>query len=140
MVGKYISHEFVRKDILKQSNEDILEMDGEIGLENASQDPRWLNPAIESNIQMMNQMAAEQQAVPQQQVEPQDKKDPEYQKMQEIRNALVFIKQMKQRGIEDRTPQEQSKYKQAVQILAKNPDLMRRMGLPAGTGQGEKGE
>jgi len=139
MIGKYYSHEFVRKNILHQSDEDIIEMDAEIGMENASHDPRWLNPMIEQNVQMMNQQEMEQQQV-QQVTGPKEKDDPDAQKMQEIRNAMVFIKQMKQRGVEDRTPQEQSKYKQAVQILAKNPDVLRKMGLPKGTGQGDQGE
>lgn len=140
MIGKYYSHEFVRKELLQQTDADIELMDAQIAVENASDDPRWINPAIVQNSEMLNQIDANQQANAMQGIAPpEDQSDPNYQKMMDIRNALVFIKQMKQKGIENRTPQEQSKYKAAVQILAKNPDLIQKMGLPAGVGQENDG-
>ena len=109
-------------------------------MENQSQDPRWINPAIVQNSEMLNQIDAGHQADAMQGIAPpEDQADPDYQKMMDIRNALVFIKQMKQKGVENRSPQEQSKYKAAVQILAKNPDLIQKMGLPAGVGQENDG-
>ena len=140
MVGKYYSHEYVRKELLQQTDADIEVMDAQIAVENASDDPRWVNPAIVQNSEMLNQIDANQQANAMQGIAPpDDQTDPNYQKMMDIRNALVFIKQMKQKGVENRTPQEQSKYKAAVQILAKNPDLIQKMGLPAGIGQENDG-
>ena len=41
MTGKYISHNWVRKNILQQSDDIVEQMDAEINAENQSQDPRW---------------------------------------------------------------------------------------------------
>jgi hypothetical protein len=49
-------------------------------------------------------------------------------KVEEVRNAMVFVDQMKQRGVQNRTTQEQSKYKAAVQIIAKNPEIAQQLG------------
>jgi len=41
---------------------------------------------------------------------------------------MIFVDQMKQRGVRNRTTQEQSKYKAAVQIVAKNPEIVQQLG------------
>lgn len=139
MAGKYYSHDWIRKNILLQHEDEIQQQDSIIDQETQSQDPRWVNPVIAQNEQMQQ----EQQAQPQPDQggadvagggaqDAQDAsnaaKDEEANKMAEIQNAIVFIKQMKQRGVANRTSQEQSKYKRAVQVVAKNPDVVQQLG------------
>ena len=147
MVGKYYSHTWVRRNILQQSDDDIEEMDAEIEAENGSGDPRWINPSILQNEQMGQQAQMSelqnQQAMGQQMgqqltpgLESSQGGDPQFgKKMEEVRNAMVIIDQMKKTPKENRSIQDQSKYKQAVQIVAKNKDLMSRMGVAPGNDQ-----
>lgn len=123
---KYYSHNWIRRNVLRQTDEDIAEQDQLIAMENETQDPRWINPMIDQNMQM--RMATSQQqdaAQQQQQAGPQSPEEQD--KYEQVRQALVFIQQMKERGVENRTTQEQSKYKQAVQIVAKNPDIAQQL-------------
>lgn len=129
MIGKYYSHDWVRRNILQQSTEDIEEMNFQIDAENNSQDPRWINPAVEANIQMMNNMEYQNASNQQQLAASEQPEGEDAQKMHEIRNAIVFVKQMKKKAKENRLPQEQSKYKAAIQIIAKNRDTVKQMGL-----------
>jgi hypothetical protein len=134
MVGKYYSHEWVRKNILQQSDDDIEEMDAQIAKENQTQDPRWINPAIEQNLQMIQQQQAmqQQQAAAQQaqagQGQEQQQTPEDAQKLEQIRQAQIFIKQMKAKQ-GNRSLQDQSKYKAAVQIVAKNRDFLAQKGM-----------
>lgn len=137
MAGKYMSHNWIRKNILLQSEDEIAIQDQEIDQEIQSQDPRWVNPVIAQNEQMQQ----EQQSQPDQgganvaggqeqdvQNASNAAKDEEANKMSEIQKAIVFIKQMKERGVANRTTQEQSRYKRAVQVVAKNPDIVQQLG------------
>ena len=129
-VGKYYSHNWVRKNILQQTDQDIIDQDNLIAFEAQSQDPRWLNPQVEQNAMMVQQ---DQQLgnpdVPLETgtegssggVDPKQRK-----KAEEVRKAEIIVKQMKQLGKENRTPHDQTKYKAAVQVLAKNPSLVKR--------------
>ena len=122
IAGKYVSHHSIRKDVLLQSDEQIAMEDAYIMGENQSGDPRWLNPLIMQNEQMM---AQEQQA----QQPDQGQQDPEEaNKLEQVRQAMILVKQMKAKGIENRSTQEQSAYKAAVQLIAKNPDVVQRLG------------
>jgi hypothetical protein len=127
MAGKYYSHEWIRKTILQQSDDDIETMDGQITEETQSQDPRWLNPTIEQNMQMMQQ---QQQGAPDggQAASPEDQD-----KFEEVRQAMVTVDEMKKKPKDQRSIQDQSKYKSAVQAIAKNPDIAKQLG--AGGGQ-----
>jgi hypothetical protein len=122
MAGKYYSHEWIRKNILHQSDDDIQRNDEEIMEENNSGDIRWLNPGIEQNAQYVQQ----------QQGQPGDESqggDPEQMnKMEQVRQAMIFVDQMKQKGKTGRSMADESKYKQAVQLIAKNPDIVAQMG------------
>jgi hypothetical protein len=60
------SHYYIRKNVLKQTDDDIMQIDQQIAMENQSQDPRWVNPTILSNEQMVMQT----QAMMQQPVQP----------------------------------------------------------------------
>jgi len=133
MVGKYYSHEWIRKNVLQQSEDDIEEMDAQINAENQTGDPRWVNPAIENNIQLQQQqnMAAQQAAAmqqPQQQEGQQPPQDEDAQKREAIRQAMVTVDQMKKKK-GNRTMQDESKYKAAVQVIAKNRDYIRQIGI-----------
>ena len=122
--GKYFSHEWIRKNVLKQSDDDIESIDVEIAQEAQSGEARWINPIIEQNAMQAQQMQQmQQQQQPEQQMSPEDQN-----KYEQVRQAMVLVQQMKQKGVENRSMQEQSKYKQAVQIIAKNPEIAKSLG------------
>lgn len=136
MVGKYYSHDWVRKNVLQQSEDDIADQDKQIAKENATQDPRWVNPQILNNQQAeqqaqmaQQQMDAQQQQMLQPGVEGSvDGPDPEMaEKMNQVRNAQIIVDQMKKMPKANRTMSDEAKYKAAVQVLAKNQDLVSRV-------------
>jgi len=124
IAGQYYSHQWVRRNILKQTDQDIAEQDAEISKEQNTNDPRWYNAVIEQNAQMMQQQAEADQQQHQGQQPPTEQDN----KMEEVRQAMLLVKQMKLKGVQNRSMQEQSKYKQAVQIVAKNPDIAKQLG------------
>ena len=133
MAGKYYSHEWIRKNVLKQSDESIEEQDKEIIEEANSGEPRWLNPAIEQNAQAMQQ--DQQQAQAQQQPEQDQgggeqppESNEEMQKREQVRKALGTVEQIKKIPKNERSIQQQSQYKAAVQFVAKNPDVISQLG------------
>jgi hypothetical protein len=134
MLGKYYSHEWVRKNVLHQSDDDIEKNDKQIVNETKLADQgeyRWVNPAILQNEQMLQQQQMADQQQQDQMLQPGVEgsmgQDPELtQKMQEVRNAEVIVDQMKKMPKANRTMADEAKYKAAVQILAKNPDLVQR--------------
>lgn len=124
MAGKYYSHDWIRKNILQQSDDDVERMDSEIFAEQQSGQARWINPAIEQNAQMVNPPPADgQQPGADQQASPEEQN-----KIEQVRQAMIFVKQMKEKGVKNRSIQDQSKYKAAVQIIAKNPDVANSIG------------
>lgn len=129
MTGKYISHVWVRKNVLQQSDDDIANMDQEITEENQSQDPRWLNPTIEQNLQTMQQQAAtEQQQQQQLQAgQQQPPEDEDAQRREAVRQAMVTVDQMKKKK-GNRSMQDEAAYKAAVQVVAKNPEVVKQIG------------
>ena len=124
MAGKYVSHSWIRKNVLLQSEDDIEMQDAYIQMENQSGDPRWINPLIMQN----EQMAAEQQGGGQQDQGGEPASDEDRQKLEDVRQAMILVKQMKEKGVENRSMQDQSAYKAAVQVIAKNPDLVQQLG------------
>jgi len=124
MLGKYYSHEWVRKNILQQSADDVEEMDAQITEENQSQDPRWFNPAIEQNEQMQQQMQ-QQQAGP---TDSSQQPSEDMEKQEQVRQAEIVVDQMKKKG-KNRSMQDEAKFKSAVQILAKNKELVARQSV-----------
>lgn len=147
MAGKYYSHEWIRKNVLQQSDDDIEENDQQILEENNSGDIRWINPLIEQNAMLVQQQqaAAQQQAqaeaeaaatAPGQEqsvspgLESSQGADPEVaEKVEQIRQAQIIIDQMKKKSKENRSPSDQSKYKAAVQIVAKNKSFLQKRGM-----------
>lgn len=125
MAGKYVSHNYIRKEVMQQTDEDIAKQDAYIMGENQTGDPRWLNPLILQNEQMLQQ----EQAAQQQQQQPDQQQSPEEtNKLEQVRQAMILVKKMKAKGVDNRSTQEQSAYKAAVQLIAKNPDEVQRLG------------
>jgi len=131
LAGQYYSHQWIRKNILKQTDTDMKEQDSKIDKEQNSGESRWINPTILSNEQMAMQTdSMEQQGQQGQQglqpgVEGQmGGPDPEtQQKMEQVRQAEIIVDQMKKMPKANRTMADEAKYKAAVQVIAKNPGL-----------------
>jgi hypothetical protein len=137
MVGKYYSHEWVRKNVLQQSDDDIAKNDKQINTESQMADQgenRWINPAIINNEMLLQQAEMQNQqmqGMQEQQLQPgvegSQGQDPELaQKMEQVRNAEIIVDQMKKMPKANRTMADEAKYKAAVQVLAKNPELVQR--------------
>lgn len=123
MAGKYVSHYWIRKNVMQQSDEDIEMQDELITMENQSGDPRWINPMIIQN----EQIAGNQGGAPADQGEG-EASDGDRDKMEQVRQAISVVNLTKKKPIDQRTPQEQSNYKAAVQLVAKNPDIVQQLG------------
>ena len=124
MAGKYYSHAWIRKNVLRQTEEEMQIMDQQIGMENQSQDPRWINPIIVQNMQGVAPMDQQQQ-------EPQlddTQKNEARDKLEKIRQAQIVIDQMeKKRG--NRSMKDEADYKSALQVVAKNKNFLQQMGI-----------
>jgi hypothetical protein len=151
MAGKYYSHNWIRKNILKQTDDDMKKEDSVISKENQTKDPRWINPAILSNEQMEMQTEVSIQQMQQQSQMMQQGLGADGQPlmpgtegtgtaegaeqakiMQEVQNAEIIVKQMKALGKENRTMADEAKYKKAVQIIAKHKEFASK--VPGSTG------
>ena len=115
--GKYYSHEWIRKNVLQQSDDDIDKMDKEIDEERGSGDERWLTP-MQQQMAMdgMNPNDTEGAQPPEQDMGPGDEPDESNQKVQDAKKTIELLS--KKKG--NRSLQDESKYKSAVQIIAKN--------------------
>ena len=119
MVGKYYSQEWLRKNILQQSDDDIEEMDEQIAEESNSGDPRWMTP----QEQMMQQMGGPEQPDGTEQnplandedtdVDPAH--DEKTAKLQDAKARYDLLKNKKNRTLKD-----ESDFKSVSQILARN--------------------
>ena len=138
MAGKYFSHNWVRRNVLQQTDTDIGQMDGEIGQEMESQDPRWFNPVVAQNEEQMMQMQMQQQQMQgsdQQEAPSGGASEPEGGGSNENADKLRRIQQA-QRDIDmlekkkgNRTPQEETRYRSLLQVVAKNRGFMKQMGI-----------
>ena len=127
MAEKYYSHNWIRKHVLKQSDDDIAEQDALIAQENQTGDPRWLNPTIMQNQQMMNP-PPDPNADPNAAAGgPADQADPDAERREKVRQAMITVETMKQKK-GNRSMQDEAAYKAAVQVIAKNEDLVSQMG------------
>ena len=122
MVGKYYSQEWLRRNVLQQSDDDIEEMDKQIEEETNSGDPRWLDPNIMNNEMMSQQMGMEQgdgtDVQPLANDEDTDatpKTDEKNRKIQNAKSTYDLLTQKKNRTLSD-----EAKLKSATQILARN--------------------
>ena len=120
MVGKYYSNEWLRKNILQQSDTDIEEMDEQIEEENNSGDPRWVNQQILQNQEMEQQEPPEGETEMQPLASDEDtdatpETDEENKKIQRAKADYDILSKKKNRSLSD-----EAKLKSAAQILAKN--------------------
>jgi hypothetical protein len=121
MLGRYYSHEWLRKNILQQSDDDIEEMDKEIEEENNSEDPRWINPLIQQNEMGEQQMDMQQQEMGQTAaagdddvaVDPEHDKEVKKQQTAQSQHSLLSKKK-------NRTLSDEAKLKSASLIMSKN--------------------
>lgn len=110
IIGRYYSNDWVRKHILKQSDDMIEKMNEQIDEE--STDPRW-------NMQQLqptgDEVPADGTQAPPPSSEDETPQDGTDKKIQEAQKTYDRLSKMKHRGIQD-----ESKYRSAVQILARN--------------------
>lgn len=116
LVGKYYSHEWARRNILRQSDDDIEEQDEQINSEQG--DPRW-NPAPD--------MGPDQDDAPQDDAAQGDEADEDDDKIAQLKQAMVVKRQMEEKGPGNRSPQDESKYRSALMLLAKNKQITDKM-------------
>ena len=124
MIGKYYSQEWLRKNILQQSEDDIEEMDKQIEEETNSGDPRWINPMIQQNE--MGQMEMDGMQPPEgdtdqnplakdEDTDADPEHDKDVRKMQTAKSTYDLLSKKKNRTLSD-----EAKLKSATQILSKN--------------------
>jgi len=130
MVGKYYSHEWLRKNILQQTDDDIEEQDKLIQEEVDSGDKRWMNPldqqmmlgGMDPETGMPMDGMGDQQNDKDQNPLAKDEDtdaDPEHdkdvRKMQTAKSTYDLLSKKKNRTLSD-----EAKLKSATQILSKN--------------------
>jgi hypothetical protein len=124
MIGKYYSQEWLRKNILQQSEDDIEEQDKQIEEETNSGDPRWINAQLQQNEMMQQQMDGMQPPEGDTEQNPlandedtdaTPETDEKNRKMQSAKATYNLLIKKKNRTLSD-----EAKLKSASQILAKN--------------------
>ena len=110
LIGKYFSHEYVRKNVFKQSDDDIEEMDEEIAEE--EKDPRWNMSQLEPGADDFAQSGDDQGQGLAQQDKPQDD---DKNKIVDAQKTVDRLSKLSKRSIQD-----EAKYRSAIQILARN--------------------
>jgi hypothetical protein len=115
LLGKYYSHKWARRNILRQTDQDIEEQDEQITEEET--DPRWAP-------QDAGAAPEQDQADDQQDTGDGDGNDAEDAKVEQLRQAAIVKKRMEEKGPKNRTAQEDSEYRSALQLLTKNKPLL----------------
>ncbi len=112
LLGRYYSHEWARKNVLQQSEDDIEEQDKLIKEE--EDDPRWQQPAVDENGNPIDQTTApggpDESSVG-------DGGEPQPEGDDKVQEAEATVKLL---GGKERSIQDEAKFRSAVQILAKN--------------------
>ena len=109
LLGKYYSHEWARKNILQQSDDDIEEQDKQIDEE--QDDPRWNPPPMDG---MGNPLPTDGEQPPVDGAPPPED-DAQTKKIREAEATVDLLGKKDKRSIQD-----ESKYRSAVQILSRN--------------------
>lgn len=122
LIGKYYSHQWARRQILRQSDEDIDEQDKEI--ESEQNDPRWAPPELPDADGMDggDQPNQDNQGADQNAPEDNDK-------IKELKQALLVKKQMEEKGSDNRSIQDESKYRSALMLLSKNKQIVDNLSI-----------
>ena len=111
-IGKYYSHEWARKNILQQSDDDIAENDKEIAKESTEQ--RWMTPD-QLMMQQQQQMGVGPDGQPLDASGQQPAPTEDEQRVAEAQQTYDALSQIPNRSIQD-----EAKFKSAAQILARN--------------------
>jgi len=109
LLGKYYSHEWARRNILQQSDDDIEEQDKLIDEE--QDDPRWNPPPMDG---MGNPLPTDGEQPPVDGAPPPED-DTQTKKIREAEATVDLLSKKDKRSIQD-----ESKYRSAVQILSRN--------------------
>jgi hypothetical protein len=118
MVGKYYSQEWLRRNVLQQSDDEIEEMDEQIAEE--AEDPRWMSPE-EQMMQQQGMMDGQAGDTDQQPLADDDAvaedpaKDEKWRKVQDAKTKHDMLKKKKNRTLKD-----QADFLSTSQILARN--------------------
>jgi len=132
LLGKYYSHEWARRNILQQSDDEIEEQDEKIAEEQDSGDPRWAPPPqlgpdgqpMDPNAQMQGQPSdpsggsAEDDG--EQVVDDSAPAAPSDNKASKLREAQQIVDTVSRKDPKNRTLQDEAKYRSAVQLLSRN--------------------
>lgn len=125
LIGKYYSHQWARRQILRQSDEDIDEQDKEI--ESEQNDPRWAPPELPDADGMGMDEGGDQ---PDQDNQGADQNAPEdNDKIKALKQAMLVKKQMEEKGSDNRSIQDESKYRSALMLLSKNKQIVDNLSI-----------
>lgn len=123
LIGKYYSHQWARRQILRQSDEDIDEQDKEI--ESEQNDPRWAPPEL-PDADGMDEGGDQ----PDQDNQGADQNAPEdNDKIKALKQAMLVKKQMEEKGSDNRSIQDESKYRSALMLLSKNKQIVDNLSI-----------
>jgi len=121
MIGKYYSQEWLRRNILQQSDDDMEEQDKQIEEETNSGDPRWMSPEDKMMQQQMDMQGDGMNGMPGEKENIDDgvaetpASDEKTKKLQQAQSTYNLLSQKKNRTLTD-----EAKFKSATQILARN--------------------
>jgi hypothetical protein len=118
LIGKYYSHQWARRQILRQSDEDIEEQDKAI--EEEQNDPKWAPPELPGAGGMSDGDQPVQDDQTTDQITPDDNDND---KIKALKQAMLVKKQMEEKGSENRSIQDESKYRSAIMLLSKNKQI-----------------
>lgn len=122
LIGKYYSHEWARRNILRQSNEDIEEQDAQIKEE--QNDPRWAPPAMDGQDLGDGSQPSDQDSGGDQGVQDEDND-----KIKQLKQAMLVKKQMEEKGPDNRSIQDEAKYRSALMLLSKNKQITDKLSI-----------
>ena len=128
IIGKYYSYEWVRRNVLQQSDDDIEKQDEQIAEEQDSDDPRWAPPV---NLEDPNANPDASQQMPSdprggssdesdEQVVDDDSPSTGKDDNSKVREAQKTIDAISKISPKQRTMQDEAKFRSAVQIVARN--------------------
>lgn len=115
LIGRYYSQEWARKNILHQSDDMIEKMDEQMDEE--ANDPRWAMPMMDEDDQPIPDQQNVQPLADDEDTSETPKDDD---KAKRIRDAEAFVSLMRKKPVDQRTTEEESKYRSSIQILARN--------------------
>jgi hypothetical protein len=127
LFGRFYSYEWGRRNVLHQADDDIEKQDEQIELE--AQDPRW-DGAQDPDADQERQQGPDAQSAAGSRNEGGDSnRGPDPEKVKAIKEARQVIKKMEERGTENRSIQDEAKYKSALQVIAKNSALLKKWNI-----------